>query len=84
MSRALVIDTATGAVRLVLVGDPTMMAQQIVAGQSLWVMGDGDNGAKVNDRWVIVNGAGEFEILPGAPAGVSVPTGALEFVMSVT
>lgn len=84
MSRALVIDTGTGVILRMLVGEPTMMAQQIVAGQSLWVMGEGDDGAKVNDRWLVVNSAGELEILPGAPAGVSVPAGALEFVMSVT
>jgi hypothetical protein len=83
MSRALVIDTGTGAIQRVLVGEPTMMADQIGAGQSLWVMGAGDNGTKVNDRWLVVNGAGELEILPGAPAGVGVPAGALEFVMSV-
>jgi hypothetical protein len=83
MSRAVVIDTDTGAIDRVLVGDPTMMALQVGAGQSLWVLGDGDDGAKIDDRWVIVGGGGVFEILPGAPGGVGVPAGTIEFVMSV-
>jgi hypothetical protein len=82
MSRAMVVETATGAIQRVLVGDPTMMADQVAAGQSLWVMGEGDDGAKINDRWLVVGEAGEFEILPGAPAGLGVPAGAIHFVMS--
>lgn len=82
MSRAVVTETATGAIQRVLVGDPTMLVDQVSAGQSLWVMGVGDDGAKINDRWVIINEAGEFEILPGAPGGVGLPVGAIEFVMS--
>ena len=82
MSRAVIIETATGAIQRVLVGDPTMLVDQVSAGQSLWVMGVGDDGAKINDRWVVINGAGEFEILPGAPGGVGLPAGAIEFVMS--
>jgi hypothetical protein len=66
----------------VLVGDPTMLVDQVSAGQSLWVMGVGDDGAKINDRWVFVNGAGEFEILPGAPGGVGLPAGTIHFVVS--
>jgi hypothetical protein len=82
MSRAVVIETATGAIQRVLVGDPTMLVDQVSAGQSLWVMGVGDDGAKINDRWVFVNGAGEFEILPGAPGGVALPAGTIHFVVS--
>jgi hypothetical protein len=82
MSRAMVVETATGAIQRVLVGDPTMMADQVVAGQSLWVMGEGDDGAKISDRWLVVGEAGEFEILPGAPGGLGVPAGAIHFVMS--
>jgi hypothetical protein len=82
MSRAIVVETATGAVRLVLAGEPTMMAQQVAAGESLWVMGGDDDGAKISDRWLIVNEAGEFEILPGAPGGLGVPAGEIHFVMS--
>lgn len=83
MSRAVVIDTDTGAIERVLVGDPTMMALQVGAGQSLWALGEGDDGAKIDCRWVIVGEGGVFEILPGAPAGVGVPTGGVEFVVSV-
>jgi hypothetical protein len=83
MSRALVVETATGAVQRVLVGDPTMMADQVAAGRSLWVIGADDDGAKINDRWLIVGDGGEFEILPGAPAGVVVPGGTVHFVMSL-
>ena len=81
MSRAVIIETATGVIQRVLVGDPTMMADQVSAGQSLWVMGVGDDGAKINDRWVFV-GDGEFEILPGAPGGVGLPAGTIHFVVS--
>ena len=81
MSRAVIIETATGVIQRVLVGDPTMMADQVSAGQSLWVMGVGDDGAKFDDRWVIV-GDGEFEILPGAPGGVGLPAGTIYFVVS--
>jgi len=83
MSRAVVVETSTGAVQRVLVGDPTMMADQVADGQSLWVVGDGDDGAKINDRWLILGEAGEFEILPGAPEGVAVPAGTVHFVMSL-
>ncbi len=38
--------------------------------------------SKINDRWVFVNGAGEFEILPGAPGGVGLPAGTIHFVVS--
>lgn len=83
MSRAVVIETATGAIQRVLVGDPTMLVDQVSAGQSLWVMGVGDDGAKIDDRWLVVGEAGEFEILPGAPGGVGLPAGEIHFVMSV-
>jgi hypothetical protein len=82
MSRAIVIETATGAIQRVLAGDPTMLAQQVGAGQSLWVLGVGDDGAKIDGRWVIV-GDGGLEILLGAPGGVALPAGTIEFVMSV-
>lgn len=83
MSRAVVVGTASGVVDRVLVGDPAMMALQVGVGQSLWVLGDGDDGAKIDDRWVIVGEGGVFEILPGAPAGVVVPSAEIHFVMSL-
>jgi len=82
MSRAMVVETATGAIQRVLVGDPTMMADQVAAGQSLWVMGADDDGAKISDRWLVVGDGGEFEILPGAPGGVGLPAGTIHFVIS--
>ena len=82
MSRAMVVETATGAIQRVLVGDPTMMADQVGSGHSLWVMGEGDDGAKISDQWLVVGEAGEFEILPGAPGGLGVPAGEIQFVMS--
>lgn len=83
MSRALVIDTATGVIFRTLSGDPAMLSQQLVAGESLWVLGDGEDGAKVDDAWVIVNGDGELELVGGAPAGVVAPGITLEYVTQV-
>jgi len=45
-------------------------------------MGLGDDGAKIDDRWLVVGEAGEFEILPGAPGGVGLPAGEIHFVIS--
>lgn len=83
MSRALVIDTVTGVISRTLDGEPTLFALQLGAGESLWAIGDGDSGAKVDDAWVIVNGGGELELMAGAPAGVGAPAVSLEFVTEV-
>lgn len=83
MSRALVIDTATGVIAKSISGDPAMFSQQIQAGESLWALGEDDDGAKVDDAWVIVNGDGELELLGGAPGGVSAPSITLEYVAEV-
>ena len=80
MSRALVIDTATGVISRTLDGEPALFALQLGAGESLWAIGEGDDGGKVDDAWVIVNDAGELELLGGAPAGVGAPAVTLEFV----
>lgn len=82
MSRSVVIGTATGAIERELRGAPTMLADQVGAGQSLWVLGAGDDGAKISGKWLVIGDGGEFEILPGAPAGVVVPLAELHFVMS--
>jgi hypothetical protein len=83
MSRALVIDTATGVISRTIDGDPALFALQIAAGESLWAIGEDDDGAKVDDAWVVVNGDGELELLGGAPGGVSAPAVTLEFVAEV-
>lgn len=82
MSRSVVIDTATGAIERELRGDPTMLADQVGPGQSLWALGAGDDGAKISARWLVVGDSGEFAILPGAPDGVVVPPAQLHFVVS--
>lgn len=73
MSRAVVIDAATGVIKRKVAGDPTMMALQVGPGESLYALAE-DDGALIDDRHLIVSETGEWEAAPGAPEGFLPPT----------
>ena len=71
MSRALVIDTASGAILRTITASPTMLAEQVLPGEAVFVITD-DTGAFINDAALRVSEAGEIEALTGSAPVLSI------------
>lgn len=77
--RTLVIDDATGAIRRTLAMPPEMLALNVEAGESLFVVA-GDDGLCIDDAHLVVGTTGALEPAPGAPSGTTAPAYELQYV----
>jgi hypothetical protein len=77
--RAIVIDTATGAILRKITASPTMFAIQAGEGESLFALVD-DDGAHIPDGHLIVSETGEWEAVEGAPEGLALPVSTIELI----
>ncbi len=77
--RAIVIDTATGAILRKITAPPTMFAAQAETGESLFALVD-DDGAHIPDEHLIVSETGEWESVEGAPEGLTLPVSEIQYV----
>lgn len=78
-ARSIVIDAVSGVVKRKISGDPTMFADQVTEGESLFAI-SGDDASFIDDGHLLVNEVGEWEVLPSAPVGFEIPDSALEYV----
>lgn len=60
-----------------------MFELELVAGQSLWALGEDDDGSHIDDEWVIVGETGELELAAGAPGGKTAPSITIEYAAEV-
>lgn len=81
MSRGVIID-AGGIIRCILRGAPTMFAQNLRPGESLFVLGEDDNGCYVDDECHYVDEDGNFATRPDKD-GSYTPTVSLYFAAYV-
>lgn len=79
MMRAIVIDSATGAIRRQITAPPSMFAIQAEEGESLFALVD-DDGLHIPDGHLIISETGEWAAREGAPEGLALPSVMIELI----
>lgn len=77
--RTLVVDDSTGAIRRTLLAPPEMLALNVEAGESLFVLAE-DDGLTIDDAHVVVSELGVLILRETAPEGLTAPTYELQYV----
>lgn len=79
MTRALVIDPATGEIKRKVTAPPAMLAVQAGDGEAVFALVD-DDGGHIDDANLIVGETGDWEVKEGAPEGLSLPSASIEYI----
>lgn len=79
ISRALIIDAATGRILRTLTAPPEMIALNVRAGEAAFLITD-DNGGCINDNYVVLSDAGEMVLTEDAPEGATAPAYEIQYV----
>jgi hypothetical protein len=77
--RTLVVDDASGAILRTIIAPPGMLALNVAAGESLFVVAN-DDGLCIDDAHVVVSELGDLTLSASAPAGVTAPPYELQYV----